>query len=424
MRKQAFFQQAIPKIPPFRADFALYRRYRARSTPIAAGESLRPANLTLFSSCLNLHISSTNREQRRKRMKYCTNCGAPNADENQVCDQCKTSLVPSTPEPIPSRTGTNRKKVLIPLAAAACVIVCFIVLICTHIICLSHDWQDATCLLPQTCSYCGKTEGEPVGHTWKDATCIAPQTCSACGETTGEALEHHWEDATCVTPKTCSSCNTTEGSPLGHNWQDATCTEPQTCKLCGETQGEASGHTGGPWTLSAEPTLVDRGVETLYCSVCNASLESRETEKKDAKVDGTSFNFTDQELIAWVNDFSTASVGSVEMNIFDGTANTSYTIMFSDGEVGAFILSHGNNGVDGNICGIMVYCENTARAGALAALIGEEIDPKFSTNASITKLAANESYTAANMSIMQINLDDNFPVHLLAPFEYIIELLS
>ena len=50
-----------------------------------------------------------------------------------------------------------------------------------------HQWSDATCTAPKTCSVCGATEGEANGHSWVDATCIAPKTCSACGETEGEA---------------------------------------------------------------------------------------------------------------------------------------------------------------------------------------------------------------------------------------------
>ena len=163
--------------------------------------------------------------------------------------------------------------------------------------------------------------------------------------------------------------------------------------------------------------------EKLYCSVCEESLDSRETEKKDAKVDGMSFNFTDKELIAWVNDLSTASVGSTELELLGGT-NTSYRITLSDGEAGAFLLNHGDNGADGNICGIMVYFEDTANSGAMAAWIGEKIDSKFSSEAAFEKFAVGDSYTSADMTVVQLSLDDDFSVYLLAPSEYIVKLLS
>ena len=55
-----------------------------------------------------------------------------------------------------------------------------------------HEWSEATCVAPKTCSLCGKTEG-PVSsvHTWKDATCIAPKTCARCGITEGKKASTH-----------------------------------------------------------------------------------------------------------------------------------------------------------------------------------------------------------------------------------------
>ena len=107
---------------------------------------------------------------------------------------------------------------------------------------LGHDWDDATCTAPKTCSVCGETEGEALGHEWDDATCTAAKTCSVCGETEGEALGHEWDDATCTAPKTCSVCGETEGEALGHDWDDATCTAPKTCSVCGETEGSVIDH--------------------------------------------------------------------------------------------------------------------------------------------------------------------------------------
>lgn len=78
----------------------------------------------------------------------------------------------------------------------------------------SHEWADATCEAPKTCTKCEKTEGEALGHTWADATCEAPKTCEKCEKTEGEALGHAWVDATCEAPKTCSVCQATEGEPL------------------------------------------------------------------------------------------------------------------------------------------------------------------------------------------------------------------
>ena len=58
---------------------------------------------------------------------------------------------------------------------------------------------------------------DPCGHDWIDANCNNPKTCSICGETEGAALGHSWNGATCSTPKTCTACGESEGSALGHS---------------------------------------------------------------------------------------------------------------------------------------------------------------------------------------------------------------
>ena len=78
----------------------------------------------------------------------------------------------------------------------------------------THDWADATCTEPKTCTSCGETEGEALGHDWADATCTEPKICARCGETEGEALGHDWTEATLTEPKTCVRCGATEGDPL------------------------------------------------------------------------------------------------------------------------------------------------------------------------------------------------------------------
>lgn len=56
-----------------------------------------------------------------------------------------------------------------------------------------HEWADATCTTPKTCTLCGKTEGGTISraHQWVEATCIAPKTCSGCGKTEGDVSSVH-----------------------------------------------------------------------------------------------------------------------------------------------------------------------------------------------------------------------------------------
>ena len=109
-----------------------------------------------------------------------------------------------------------------------------------------HEWKDATCTAPKTCTLCEETEGEALGHSWADATCEAPKTCTACGETEGEALGHRWADATCEAPKTCSVCAATEGEPLEHTFGDWAAldseTEQRECTGCGYAEQQTIDH--------------------------------------------------------------------------------------------------------------------------------------------------------------------------------------
>lgn len=101
-----------------------------------------------------------------------------------------------------------------------------------------HQWKDADCTTPKTCTLCGEIEGAPLGHVWAAATCTTPKTCTVCGLTEGEANGHTWTEANCTTAKTCSVCHSVEGEALGHDWQDATTEAPKTCSHCGLTEGE------------------------------------------------------------------------------------------------------------------------------------------------------------------------------------------
>ncbi len=71
-----------------------------------------------------------------------------------------------------------------------------------------HDWVDATCTAPKTCSICGAIEGAALGHSYVetvvDATCTAIGTktyaCSVCGDSYSEEIPmipHTYVDGIC-----------------------------------------------------------------------------------------------------------------------------------------------------------------------------------------------------------------------------------
>lgn len=152
-----------------------------------------------------------------------------------------------------------------------------------------HEWADATCEEPKTCTKCGKKEGEPLGHQWVEATCTKPKKCSVCSKTEGEALGHQWVEATCTEPKTCSVCGETEGEALGHKvdkWdvtKEATCSEEGEetgkCTVCGQTvtqKIEKTEHTPGDWEVTKEAEGYSKGERAKKCTVCGEVVETEE----------------------------------------------------------------------------------------------------------------------------------------------------
>lgn len=84
----------------------------------------------------------------------------------------------------------------------------------------SHEWTDADCTTPKTCTKCQETEGEDLGHSWQEASCSAAKTCSVCAATEGEALPHTWQEANYQQAKTCTVCAATEGEALTASFEE------------------------------------------------------------------------------------------------------------------------------------------------------------------------------------------------------------
>ncbi len=329
-------------------------------------------------------------------MKICPNCGMQNPEENQVCDQCQSPFQETALEVLPQPEAKkppikNRIKLVFAIVVPVLLIM---VLFSTHIICINHDWMAPTCIEPAQCWKCDRYKDDILGN-------------------------HDWSDASCTSPKKCYYCNLEDGEPLGHEWSAGTCTNPATCKNCGQLNGEATSHIEGAWEITKKATLTSTGTEELLCSVCSESLDSRSIEKKDAKVDGTSFNFTDKEFIGWMNDIAKFDVGYAELGGSDiSENNTLYPITY-DGEVGGFYLNHADNDTDGNICAIMVYFDDSTTSTAITAWVGEKIDADFSAEDSFYRLAVGKTYTKAGMTIAEID-----GIMVLAPSEYIAEISS
>lgn len=80
-------------------------------------------------------------------------------------------------------------------------------------------------------------------HNYAEATCTKPKTCTLCGATTGSVIEHDWQFTTCTQNKACTVCgNEIINSAPGHRWSRASCTEPERCTVCNEVGAAALGH--------------------------------------------------------------------------------------------------------------------------------------------------------------------------------------
>ena len=110
----------------------------------------------------------------------------------------------------------------------------------------SHQWSQATCTLPKTCSLCNKTEGKALGHTPNadDGDCTTAITCAVCGDVAIAAKEHTGGTATCNRKAHCSVCNQEYGELAAHTWSSVAATEEydKHCTVCGLVAEEQIGH--------------------------------------------------------------------------------------------------------------------------------------------------------------------------------------
>ena len=114
-------------------------------------------------------------------------------------------------------------------------------------------------------------------------TAVLCLSLAACGE-----CEHQWQEADCENPKTCSLCGETEGNALGHDWQGGDCQNPQVCARCGKEGKVLDTHQEGEWektTIDAENFLQNYEKK---CVICGKSLDVK-TEPISMLHDGESF---------------------------------------------------------------------------------------------------------------------------------------
>ena len=336
----------------------------------------------------------------------CPNCGFVLPQGDKFCEKCGTLVQQNVPQPNPvqfppvmsvPQTVVPQKKskkpiVILVIVLAVILVLCaaFFALVATHVICINHQWQDATCTAPQQCEFCEKTQGNANGHQFKEATCTEPKCCEVCKETEGEALGHQWIEATCTKEKHCSKCNETTGELLEHT----KVTE-----------------------VEQQPTLVTTGTEKTKCSACGVVLSETVVPKKTPAVAGESFNFIGSELVDYLNDNSTLSVNQSSLKVVNEKCTT-YSMTFQ-GERGQLILGHGTNGTLGNVCAVMVYFEDPSTSVAVIAWIGSKVDPFYSTSVAISNLFDGQTYVTENTTSINLK-EDGLETYTIAPTQYML----
>lgn len=126
----------------------------------------------------------------------------------------------------------------------------------------------------------------------------------------GCACKHQWTEASCLTPKTCTLCEETEGEPAGHIWAEATCEAPKTCSVCAVTEGQPLAHSEAVRECNLNYTALTMERQT-YCSACSGILSSEEIPL-DALHDGTRFLMDSQGFL----ERYTAVEAQLEDNLF------------------------------------------------------------------------------------------------------------
>ena len=163
--------------------------------------------------------------------------------------------------------------------------------------------------------------------------------CDKCGEQTKiiPSLGHQWNDATCTEPKTCSSCNEQSGEALGHSYnekitQAATCTAVGTktyncirCENSYKSEIEKLGHKN---TLQSSGMDIcatcKKQTYTTYSVKALAGIYARLKAPQSAKISSIYAGKT-----TWESDDVIAVVIALSaQNGFGGMGSAEYVVIF------------------------------------------------------------------------------------------------
>lgn len=149
-------------------------------------------------------------------------------------------------------------------------------------------------------------------------------------------VDHDWVDATCTTPRTCSICKKIDGDRLsnatGHRWITGDCFTKTTCSVCGITEGDFI-HTYSDWMYNEDDQM-----ERRVCTICG-HLEVRDYFVQYTKLEDGTYSASatkDAEGIIHIKTtYNKANVTEIAPGGFKGTNITGIILPVLMRQIGA-----------------------------------------------------------------------------------------